>query len=141
MARKLEYKKAFPDLVMDMALARHRLTNSMVAKRLDVSESTVRNWRKDHPDFNRAFTDAREMLREKITNTARKSLDVRKRKTVLKGPKGETTQVEDVLPTHSDIAVFSKYLGLGSAIHSETDKRRETLRTVMKDKVAGNRRR
>ncbi|MDA4830312.1 hypothetical protein NY536_02305, partial [Enterobacter hormaechei] len=64
-------------------------------------------------------------------------LDVRKRKIVSRGPKGLTTTIEDVLPTHNDIAVFSKALGLGTSVYSEEERQRDVLREVMKHKVAG----
>jgi transposase-like protein len=92
---------------MDMALARSKISNRMVAQRLGVDETTIRRWRKENIEFERAFTEAREVLR-KINRVAGKSLDVRKRKVVTTSPDGVKTTVEDVLPTHNDIAVFSK---------------------------------
>ena len=137
MARKNSFKKAYVGIVIDMALARNKISNRMVAQRLEIDEATIRNWRKEHADFNRAFTEAREILMEKINNVAGKSLDVRKRKIVSRGPKGLTTTIEDVLPTHNDIAVFSKALGLGTSVYSEEERQRDVLREVMKHKVAG----
>ncbi|HFK3156025.1 TPA: hypothetical protein ACG1JD_003501 [Citrobacter sedlakii] len=137
MARKNSFKKAYVGIVIDMALARNKISNRMVAQRLEIDEATIRNWRKEHADFNRAFTEAREVLMEKINNVAGKSLDVRKRKIVSRGPKGLTTTIEDVLPTHNDIAVFSKTLGLGTSVYSEEERQRDVLREVMKHKVAG----
>ncbi|CZW84005.1 hypothetical protein [Enterobacter kobei] len=137
MARKNSFKKAYVGIVIDMALARNKISNRMVAQRLEIDEATIRNWRKEHADFNRAFTEAREVLMEKINNVAGKSLDVRKRKIVSRGPKGLTTTIEDVLPTHNDIAVFSKSLGLGTSVYSEEERQRDVLREVMKHKVAG----
>ncbi|KZQ75521.1 hypothetical protein A3465_01155 [Enterobacter roggenkampii] len=137
MARKNSFKKAYVGIVIDMALARNKISNRMVAQRLEIDEATIRNWRKEHADFNRAFTEAREVLMEKINNVAGKSLDVRKRKIVSRGPKGLTTTIEDVLPTHNDIAVFSKVLGLGTSVYSEEERQRDVLREVMKHKVAG----
>ena len=109
----------------------------MVAQRLEIDEATIRNWRKEHADFNRAFTEAREVLMEKINNVAGKSLDVRKRKIVTKSPDGLKTTVEDVLPTHNDVAVFAKALGLGRSVYGEEDRQRDVLREVMKHKVDG----
>ncbi|HIG0279850.1 TPA: hypothetical protein ACX662_005625 [Klebsiella aerogenes] len=137
MARKNSFKKAYVGIVIDMALARNKISNRMVAQRLEIDEATIRNWRKEHADFNRAFTEAREVLMEKINNVAGKSLDVRKRKIVSRGPKGLTTTIEDVLPTHNDIAVFSKSLGLGNSVYSDEERQRDVLREVMKHKVAG----
>lgn len=137
MARKNSFKKAYVGIVLDMALARNKISNRMVALRLEIDEATIRNWRKEHADFNRAFTEAREVLMEKINSVAGKSLDVRKRKIISRGPKGLTTTVEDVLPTHSDIAVFAKSLGLGRSVYGDEERKRDVLREVMKHKVAG----
>lgn len=137
MARKNSFKKAYVGIVMDMALARSKISNRMVAQRLDIDEGTIRNWRKEHRDFDRAFTEAREMLKEKINDTARRSLDVRKRKTITVSPDGTKITTEDVLPTHNDIAVFSSKLGMSSTIHSTEDAQREALRTIMKQKISG----
>ncbi|MES0323387.1 hypothetical protein KDV87_21775 [Citrobacter sedlakii] len=137
MARKNSFKKAYVGIVIDMALARNKISNRMVAQRLEIDEATIRNWRKEHADFNRAFTEAREVLMEKINNVAGKSLDVRKRKVVTSSPAGVKTTIEDVLPTHNDIAVFSKALGLGTSVYSEEKRQRDVLREVMKHKVDG----
>ena len=137
MARKNSFKKAYVSTVMDMALARNKISNRMVAQRLEIDEATIRNWRKEHADFNRAFTEAREVLMERINSVAAKSLDVRKRKVVTKSPDGVKTTVEDVLPTHNDVAVFAKALGLGRSVYGEEERQRDVLREVMKNKVAG----
>ncbi|EHG9651774.1 hypothetical protein J6184_004798 [Salmonella enterica subsp. enterica serovar Monschaui] len=137
MAPKKSFRKAYVGIVMDMALARSKISNRMVAQRLGVDETTIRRWRKDNIEFERAFTEAREALREKINRVAGKSLDVRKRKVVTTSPDGVKTTIEDVLPTHNDIAVFSKVLGLGTSVYSEEERQRDVLREVMKHKVAG----
>lgn len=137
MAPKKSFRKAYVGIVMDMALARSKISNRMVAQRLGVNETTIRRWRKENIEFERAFTEAREALREKINRVAGKSLDVRKRKVVTTSPDGVKTTIEDVLPTHNDIAVFSKVLGLGTSVYSEEERQRDVLREVMKHKVAG----
>ncbi|EHX1888116.1 hypothetical protein K3P93_003933 [Escherichia coli] len=137
MAPKKSFRKAYVGIVMDMALARSKISNRMVAQRLGVDETTIRRWRKENIEFERAFTEAREALREKINRVAGKSLDVRKRKVVTTSPDGVKTTIEDVLPTHNDIAVFSKVLGLGTSVYSEEERQRDVLREVMKHKVAG----
>ncbi|EMM1663757.1 hypothetical protein MZP36_003402 [Escherichia coli] len=137
MAPKKSFRKAYVGIVMDMALARSKISNRMVAQRLGVDETTIRRWRKENIEFERAFTEAREALREKINRVAGKSLDVRKRKVVTTSPDGVKTTIEDVLPTHNDIAVFSKVLGLGASVYSEEERQRDVLREVMKHKVAG----
>ena len=137
MAPKKSFRKAYVGIVMDMALARSKISNRMVAQRLGVDETTIRRWGKENIEFERAFTEAREALREKINRVAGKSLDVRKRKVVTTSPDGVKTTIEDVLPTHNDIAVFSKVLGLGTSVYSEEERQRDVLREVMKHKVAG----
>lgn len=137
MAPKKSFRKAYVGIVMDMALARSKISNRMVAQRLGVDETTIRRWRKENIEFERAFTEAREALREKINRVAGKSLDVRKRKVVTTSLDGVKTTIEDVLPTHNDIAVFSKVLGLGTSVYSEEERQRDVLREVMKHKVAG----
>ncbi|MCF6709504.1 hypothetical protein [Raoultella ornithinolytica] len=137
MAPKKSFRKAYVGIVMDMALARSKISNRMVAQRLDVDETTIRRWRKENIDFNRSFTEAREVLMEKINSVAGKSLDVRKRKIITKSADGTKTTVEDVLPTHNDVAVFAKALGLGHSVHGEDERLRDVLREIMKHKVAG----
>ncbi|HHX3468055.1 TPA: phage protein [Enterobacter asburiae] len=66
MAPKKSFRKAYVGIVMDMALARSKISNRMVAQRLGVDETTIRRWRKENIEFERAFTEAREALREKI---------------------------------------------------------------------------
>ncbi|WP_227136577.1 hypothetical protein [Kosakonia radicincitans] len=137
MAPKKSFRKAYVSIVMDMALARSKISNRMVAQRLGVDETTIRRWRKENIEFERGFTEAREALREKINRVAGKSLDVRKRKVVTSSANGVKTTIEDVLPTHNDVAVFAKSLGLGTSIFSEEERQRDVLREVMKHKVAG----
>ena len=137
MAPKKSFRKAYIGIVIDMALARGKISNRMIAQRLGVDEITIRRWRKENIDLERAFTDARQALMEKINNVAGKSLDVRKRKIVTTSPDGIKTTVEDVLPTHNDVAVFAKSLGLGHSVYGEAERLRDVLRDVMKLKVAG----
>ncbi|WP_393950351.1 hypothetical protein [Kluyvera intermedia] len=137
MARKNSFKKAYVSTVMDMALARNKISNRMVAQRLEIDEATIRNWRKEHADFNRAFTEAREVLMERINSVAMQNLGVRKRKIVTSSPDGVKTTTEEVMPSHNDVSVFARALGLGHSVHGEEGRRRDVLRDVMKRKVAG----
>ena len=93
MAPKKSFRKAYVGIVMDMALARSKISNRMVAQRLGVDETTIRRWRKENIEFERAFTEALEALREKINRVAGKSLDVRKRKVVTTSPDGVKTTI------------------------------------------------
>lgn len=135
MPPKKSFKKEFIDLVIDVALARKKISNRMIAKRIGVDETTIRRYRNDYPEFDRAFTEAREIVMEKINRTAFDNLSVRKRKIVKKTAEGETTITEDVLPTHNDVAVFGK-IGIENSIASALDDPRELLRDIMKRKIA-----
>ncbi|WP_337049974.1 helix-turn-helix domain-containing protein [Serratia fonticola] len=136
MPPKTGFKKAFIDLVIDVALARKKISNRMIARRLGITEMTIRRYRKDYPEFDRAFTEAREIVMEKINRTAVDNLSIRQRKIVKKSPDGVTSIVEDVLPTHNDVAVFGK-IGLDKSIASELEDPRDVLRDVVKRKIAG----
>jgi transposase-like protein len=137
MAPRRKYKPSDREIVIDMALSRNRISNRLVAKRLKVDESTIREWRKAHPEFDAAFTDAHRQLAEKISNTARKSLDVRKRRTVTKETKDGKIITEDVLPSHNDLATFAK-LGLRETFSDpEAEKRDDLRRTIIHKFVDG----
>ncbi|AHE73416.1 hypothetical protein M942_22635 [Enterobacter ludwigii] len=137
MSPRHKYKPSYTETVIDMALARNKISNSMVAKRLKVDEKTIRNWRKEYPAFNEAFTEAHHQLAEKINNTARKSLDVRKRRTVTKETEDGKIITEDVLPSHNDLAAFAK-LGLRETFSDpEAEKRDDLRRTIIRKFVDG----
>lgn len=132
MASRRKYKPSDRETVIDMALSRNKISNSMVAKRLKVDEKTIRNWRKEYPAFDEAFTEAHRQLAEKINNTARKSLDVRKRRTVTKETEDGKIITEDVLPSHNDLAAFAK-LGLRETFSDpEAEKRDDLRRTIIR---------
>ncbi|MGN5575726.1 transposase [Enterobacter sp. Lyrl_3] len=137
MASRRKYKPSDRETVIDMALSRNKISNSMVAKRLKVDEKTIRNWRKEYPAFDEAFTEAHRQLAEKINNTARKSLDVRKRRTVTKETEDGKIITEDVLPSHNDLAAFAK-LGLRETFSDpEAEKRDDLRRTIIHKFVDG----
>lgn len=132
MASRRKYKPSDRETVIDMALSRNKISNSMVAKRLKVDEKTIRNWRKEYPAFDEAFTEAHRQLAEKINNTARKSLDVRKRRTITKETEDGKIVIEDVLPGHNDLAAFAK-LGLRETFSDpETEKRDALYRSIIR---------
>lgn len=136
MPAKKNFKKEYISFVLEVALARGKLSNRMIASRLGVDEKTIRKWRKDHLEFNEVFNDAIGVLREKINNTAIGNLEIRRRNIVKNTHEGESTITEDVLPTHNDIAVFAK-LGLSSSVVTEQNGRQDLLRHTMKRKIAG----
>lgn len=135
MASRRKYKPSDRETVIDMALSRNKISNSMVAKRLKVDEKTIRNWRKEYPAFDEAFTEAHRQLAEKINNTARKSLDVRKRRTVTKKTDDGKIITEDVLPSHNDLAAFAK-LGLRETFSDPEAEKRDDLRRTIIHKFA-----
>lgn len=137
MAPRRKYKPSDRETVIDMALSRNRVSNRLVAKRLKVDESTIREWRKLYPDFDEAFTEAHHQLAAKINNTARKSLDIRKRRTITKETDDGKIITEDVLPSHNDLAVFAK-LGLrGTFCDPDVEKRDDIRRTIIRKFVDG----
>lgn len=136
MAPKAIFKKTFIKIVLKICLARGSASNRYIASRLGVDEITIRRWRKEHPDFDRAIGDAKNMLREMADDALINHLTTRKRKTVIDGPDGRTVKVEDVLSTHNDILALSKS-GVGDVVHGEHDERREILRKITNQNIAG----
>lgn len=131
-----KFKKNYIDFVIDVSLGRGGVSNRIIAKRLGVAESTIRNWRKEYRDFDRAFIESLNCLREEINTTARQNLKTRKRKIVKKTAEGESVITEDVLPTHNDLAVLIK-LGVSASVVEEKNEERNFLRDTMKRKIAG----
>lgn len=131
-----KFKKSYIDFVVDVSLARGGVSNRIIAQRLGVAESTIRNWRKEYRDFDRAFIESLNCLREEMNNTARKNLKPRKRKIVKKTAEGESVITEDILPTHNDLSVLTK-LGVGASVVEEKIEERSLLRDTMKRKIAG----
>lgn len=136
MPARIVFKKNYIDFVRDVALANGKVSNRMIAKRLNVDEKTIRKWRSDHYDFDRAFNEALSMLREKIIKTAVINLDVRKMKTINKTPDGESESIKEIHPTHNDIAVFEK-IGLSSVIISQIEEKKCYLQTILERKNSG----
>lgn len=136
MAPKAIFKKTFIKLVMKICLARGSASNRYIASRLGVDEITIRRWRKEHSDFDRAISESKLMLKEMADDAMMNHLVTRKRKTVIDGPDGRTVKTEDVLSTHSDILALSKS-GVGDVVHGEYDEKREILKKVIRQNVAG----
>lgn len=136
MPARIVFKKNYIDFVRDVALANGKVSNRMIAKRLNVDEKTIRKWRSDYYDFDRAFNEALSMLREKIIKTAVINLDVRKMKTINKTPDGESESIKEIHPTHNDIAVFEK-IGLSSVIISQIEEKKCYLQTILERKNSG----
>ncbi|HGJ5899253.1 hypothetical protein [Arsenophonus apicola] len=136
MPARIVFKKNYIDFVRDVALANGKVSNRMIAKRLNVDEKTIRKWRSDYYDFDRAFNEALSMIREKLIKTAVKNLDVRKMKTINKTPDGESESIKEIHPTHNDIAVFEK-IGLSSVIISQIEEKKCFLQTILERKNSG----
>ncbi|QBY45875.1 helix-turn-helix domain-containing protein (plasmid) [Arsenophonus nasoniae] len=136
MPARIVFKKNYIDFVRDVALANGKVSNRMIAKRLAIDEKTIRNWRREYYDFDRAFGEALSMIREKIIKTAVKNLDVRKMKTINKTPDGESESIKEIHPTHNDIAVFEK-IGLSSVIMSQEEEKICYLQTILERKNSG----
>lgn len=136
MPAKKIFQKRYIDFVRDVALANGKVSNRMIAKRLGVDDKTIAKWRKEHPDFDRPFTDAVGMAREVVTGAAFGNLKVRKMKIVKETPDGKSVTTQDVLPTHNDVAVFSK-IGLPSVIVAEQQQKNAHLRDILDRKNAG----
>lgn len=136
MPAKKNFKDDYVGFVLDVALARGKVSNRMIAKRLGVDEKTIRCWRKDKPDFDEAFIEAMSLLREMVNSVARGNLKLRKKNIVKKTPEGESVITEDVLPTHNDIAVYSR-IGLDASIVAEKNHQRDILREIIKKNISG----
>lgn len=141
MSKKIDFKKPFIKVVSDASLVKGKVSNRLIASRLGVDEATIRRWRKDHPEFDKAFSNALDDLKNRINAAAELNLKVRKRKVITDGPKGRTVTVEEIIPSHNDIAVFSKALGAGPTVHGVDEERKEDqraiLRSTVKRKIAG----
>lgn len=138
MTKKTIYRKAYAERAINISLTCKKATNKMIATALGVSETTIRNWRTEHAEFDKAITNARQIVREQVNKVVRGNLTTRKRKVVAVGGKyGTITTTEDVLPTYNDILVFNKMGGRGSIYDEHTDDQRDILRKIMARKVAG----
>ncbi|HHA2025519.1 TPA: hypothetical protein ACOEAK_003176 [Enterobacter ludwigii] len=141
MAGKTVYKKEYADRVINIALSSKKTTNKIVGIMLGVTEATVRNWRKEHDEFNRAFDNARLLVDAEVNRVLRGNLVPRKRKIITDGPKGRTVTLEEILPSHNDVAVYGK-MGRGHTVLNDDEVRRDEQRTIlrriMKRKVAGD---
>jgi len=137
MAGKLKYKKDYANDVITLSLLKMKVSNNFIAKWLRVDEKTIRNWRKQYSEFDNAFHEALTMIKEKILKTARKNLDVRKRRIIKKTPDGETITTEEILPSHKDILIYAN-LGLKQIIFDfEKQRQKEYLQKILERKNAG----
>ncbi|QBY46817.1 hypothetical protein QE197_25810 (plasmid) [Arsenophonus nasoniae] len=137
MSRKAKYQKAYIDDVINLSLVKGKVSNHFIAKWLHVDEKTVRNWRKDYCEFDHAFHHAADILKKEIAETARQNTKMRTRKIIKKTPDGETTTIEEVLPSHNDIAVYKK-MGINEVFfNEEKQQQKEYLRSILERKKTG----
>lgn len=137
MSRKAKYQKAYIDDVINLSLVKGKVSNHFIAKWLHVDEKTVRNWRKDYHEFDHAFHHAADILKKEIAETARQNTKMRTRKIIKKTPDGETTTIEEVLPSHNDIAVYKK-IGINEVFFDEEkEQQKEYLRSILERKKSG----
>lgn len=137
MSGKARYKKAYIDDVINLSLVKGKVSNNFIAKWLHVDEKTIRNWRKDYYDFDHAFHHAADILKKEIAETARQNTKMRTRKIIKKTPDGETTTIEEVLPSHNDIAVYKK-MGINEVFFDEEkQQQKEYLRSILERKKSG----
>jgi hypothetical protein len=138
MTKKSIYRKAYAERAINISLACKKASNKMIATALGVSETSVRNWRREHPEFDKAITSARDIVREQVNSVIRGNLKPRRRTIVVNGGKnGPLTTVEEILPTHNDVLVFNKMGGRGSVYDEKTDDQRDILRRILNRKISG----
>lgn len=90
------------------AYSRVKISNRNFAKHISVSEAVIRKWRKENPDFDRAFIDPAGVIASKINMGVMDNLDKRSKMTIVKSEDGVKAIKDDVLPTHNDLLVASK---------------------------------
>ncbi|WP_200911417.1 hypothetical protein [Yersinia pestis] len=123
--------------MLSLAPLRGGVTNRSFSKHVGVTEATIRNWRKAHPEFDRAFTEPERMMGEKINNGIQGLLGTRTKTTKIKGAEGTKTITEEVLPSHNDIMVAAKSGFRKSMIGFEEQHRKETLKGIRQRLAAG----
>ncbi|WP_063657649.1 hypothetical protein [Candidatus Arsenophonus triatominarum] len=134
MSGKAKYKKAYIDDVINLSLVKGKVSNHFIAKWLHVDEKTIRNWRKDYYEFDHAFHHAADILKKELAETARQNTKIRKRKIIKTTADGETTTIEEVLPSHNDIAVYKK-MGINEVFfNDEKHQQKEYLRSILERK-------
>lgn len=138
MTKISRFKKEYTYRILANALKeKKRITNAYAAKELGVTESTIRNWRSLHPEFNKAFLDAADFFRVMVNEAQIHAINMRKRKIVTDGPDGKTTTIEDVPPNQiASVANSVLKSGLGYSVKPD-DGKAELLSKVMKRKIAG----
>jgi len=113
------------------------MNNVNFAAHKRVTEGTIRRWRKENPEFDKAFTNPEMMLANKINHGILSNMDKREKITVIKDKDGVKAIKEEVLPTHNDIMLASKNGFRKSMIGFEEQHRRETLKGIRQRLTAG----
>lgn len=137
MTKSTTYDPRFVTTVLSLAPLRGGVTNRSFSRHIGVTEATIRNWRKAHPEFDRAFTEPERMMGEKINNGIQDLLATRTKTTTIKCAEETKTITEDVLPNHNDIMVAAKSGYRKSMIGFEEQHRKETLKGIRQRLATG----
>ena len=113
------------------------MNNVNFAAHKRVTEGTIRRWRKENPEFDKAFTNPELMLAHKINHGILSNMDKREKITVIRDKHGVKAIKEEVLPTHNDIMLASKNGFRKSMIGFEEQHRKETLKGIRQRMQAG----
>lgn len=125
-------------LVILAGFSRKKPSNRMAAKWFNVRESTIRNWRKEHEDFDYAFGNAEAIWMERISKNIWGNLEPREKVTVIKDSKGKAKTIkEQILPTHNDIAAALKGGCRKPLVGFEEQERIEILAAINKSIRSG----
>jgi predicted transcriptional regulator len=138
MTKRSRFKTEYIYRILAIALKeKKRITNARIAKELGVSESTIRNWRAFHLEFDKVFLEAADCLRVMVNDAQIHAVRMRKRKIINEGPDGKTTTIEEIPPNQiASVASLVLKSGLGYSVKSD-DGKDDLLRNTVKLKIAG----
>ncbi|WP_140187470.1 hypothetical protein [Providencia stuartii] len=120
------------------AYSRVKISNRNFAKHIGVTEGAIRKWRKEYPDFDRAFLDPAGVIASKINIGVMDNLDKRSKMTIVKGEDGVKAIKDDVLPTHNDLLVASKLGFRKSMVGFDEQHRKSVIADLNKQLVSGD---
>lgn len=120
------------------AYSRVKISNRNFAKHIGVTEGAIRKWRKEYPDFDRAFLDPAGVIASKINMGVMDNLDKRSKMTIIKGEDGVKAIKDDVLPTHNDLLVASKLGFRKSMVGFDEQHRKSVIADLNKQLASGD---
>ncbi|WP_162505871.1 hypothetical protein [Candidatus Arsenophonus triatominarum] len=88
-------------------------------KRLEIGERIITN-------LIMLFIMRPTFLKKELAETARQNTKIRKRKIIKTTADGETTTIEEVLPSHNDIAVTKKMGSMKSSLTMKSINKKNT---------------